>query len=463
MLYGGYLLEAIAIDRALYADGANFFVALLADSQGWPLADDGKHIRLMANMVNQLPAALALQSGITDIPLLRSLFGAGLFLMPPFVYLLCLWLAQRATDYRLTLPALAGMVSCAMPSEMFILNQALLALPLCWLLLHYLLLDLRLQWRDYLLMTFTTLLLFRSHESMALWGGGLAGAAVLAGWQRGWPSHRVMIAIVGLAQAAFVFYWQASHPVAAQTDAFLQLLKLADPAELWQGNTRLSVLFVGLLLAAGLWQFNSAKGGWPARTAVLLFSILAIFLLHSSLALWRQPELADPSREYSYRFLITFGGSLWLVMGVLWQLYGPRPQTMLLRKLWLALFIGLAAASIWQLANNRYWQQFSEAVQTVQTTSDSPLLYPQQVATRLAATGQSAAYRYRWNWAWPVLGMSIQADGRVQKLFRPETHTEAFDPPRRIPFIPMHGGDLPGPRLGLFNLDSWQTNAGSMQ
>ena len=90
-VYTTYLFQAIYVERALYADGANFFVELLSKERLWPIADDSKHIRLFVNVLNQMPMVLALKLGVTSLRCLRILFGAGLFLV-------CLLYTSDAAD-----------------------------------------------------------------------------------------------------------------------------------------------------------------------------------------------------------------------------------------------------------------------------------------------------------------------------------------------------------------------------
>lgn len=80
VVYLVYVTEAVMNGRSLYADGSFFFIqTLLNRDQVWPAFDDIKHIRLFANLVNQLPMAVGLKAGIVDLKVLRLLFGLPLF------------------------------------------------------------------------------------------------------------------------------------------------------------------------------------------------------------------------------------------------------------------------------------------------------------------------------------------------------------------------------------------------
>ena len=64
--------------RALYADGANFFVGIL-ENRGFGLIDIH---RLFANLFVQFPVVLAIRAGVTDMGFLRTLFSASVLLAP---------------------------------------------------------------------------------------------------------------------------------------------------------------------------------------------------------------------------------------------------------------------------------------------------------------------------------------------------------------------------------------------
>jgi hypothetical protein len=210
-LYGAYIVTALVTERALFADGANFFVGMLRRSFDWPFNDDGKHIRLLVNGLNQFPLALALKMRLTSLPALKLLFGAGLFFTPILAYVFCFILSRRASDFRPFLLALFSYVTCCLPSEIFILNQALTAVALSWVVLHYILLDLKLGRGDIVLLVVIAAILFRAHEGMIFWGTVIAfaaGAKISLWYREKKPFSWTILALgtLGLAQVAFALY-----------------------------------------------------------------------------------------------------------------------------------------------------------------------------------------------------------------------------------------------------------------
>lgn len=449
LFYGAHLGQAIHVERALYADGANFFVDLLNKQSVWPIADDPKHIRLFVNFINQLPVAFALELGVEDLRLLRILFGAGLFLAPVFIYAYCFILSRRVADYRVFFFAMVSMVTCAMPSEIFILNQSFTALALAWVLVHYILLGLNLRRFDWFIIVLVSIILFRAHESLMVWGGIFVFSAAAVIWVR--DSRRITnanlhvytIGLLGLAQLAFVIYWQATHPVGQQTSAFLKLIGLVKPSELWVGSTRISLLLAVLLLAVFasdlLRRYRSDIGGASKEVFIFLFVSIGCFLVATGAMSLFQFDLTSPYREYSYRFLITFGSAGWMSLSIVAVLGGWDLKVQARRLCVIALSLGMVSASMWQISNNIQWSIFKNAaIQELNSQTDT-LIDPVRVKDRLALYEQEIVYKYRWDWTWPVFGMSLQNDGRVERLFRPEGYDEYFKPPAMVPFVRFDG------------------------
>ncbi|WP_130888487.1 hypothetical protein [Pseudomonas sp. Sample_21] len=470
--YAVYLGHAILSDRVLYADGSNFFVQLLSQNKAWPIADDPKHIRLFANIVNQLPVAIAIKLGMESVSGLRFLFGAGAFLGTALVYFFCFFLSRRANDSRVFFFALASLITCAIPSDIFILNQSFISLAFAWVLIHYLLLKINIRWFDWLVIAVVSLILFRGHENLVLWGCVIFVGALAAVWFSGARGdfrkspHLYVIGAVGVAQSLFVLYWQFTHPVGQETNAFLELVKFAMPQEMWVGNTRVSLLATVLLVVAVLY-------GWFARSigkggALLFVLVFLIFLslsgvaLHAGVLAIQDFNLTDPRREFNYRFLMTIGSPGWMLASILFVCAKIDVDVRGAYFAIIALSVGLISASLWQVSNTLQWLEFKNAALHELNEAPGPILQPDSVRERLSSEQREYAYKYRWVWTWPVFGMSLQNDGRVVKMFRPEGFDDYFKPPKKIPFVPLSGGEYGSEGQGLYSFDGFQA-AGKKQ
>ncbi|WP_312838131.1 hypothetical protein [Pantoea piersonii] len=468
IIYAAYLIQAIHAGRALYADGANFFVELLSKKSSWPVADDSKHIRLFANILNQFPVVFAIKSGVTNLQTLKIFFGAGLFLTPLCFYLYCFYLSRRANDYRVFYFSIVSLVTCAIPSDMFILNQAFTSLAISWILIHYLLLNLKVKWFDWAIFSAISLFLFRSHESLIVWGGVffVGALCVIFFRERGVVNNKNLLiytaGVLGILQSLFVIFWQYSHPVGEQTSAFLQLISLLKPAEIWVGNTRISLLITIalLLLFAVQLSFNRMPSGWKKLRAFALIGLFLMlgWMLVTGISSLNDFSLTDPVREYDYRFLMTFGSSGWMLLAIAFVLLNKSLNHKVKSLSIIIVCMGVISASLWQISNNLQWSIFVNATSQILKNSSESEIEPLEVRKLLATAGNEDVYKYRWGWAWPVFGMSLQKGWEVEKIYKPEGYDMYFNPPKRIPFIPMSGGEIGSEGTGLFHFDRFATS-----
>lgn len=448
-LYLLHLLLAVCVDRALYSDGSFFFVENVS-SLGYPLKDDEKHIRLLVNVLNQAPLSLGLLLGVKDLGFLRALFGFGLFFVPALLYFWCFLVSRKARDYSVFACALLSLVVFAMPSEMFALNQAFTALAICWVLVHYAILPIRPSQFELCLIALLGVVLFRAHESMLLWGVGLCFSS-FAGLRRGNRFrlsldnfHRYYIGIVGIFSSFFVLWWQFSHPVSQQTSDYLSLLGLLAPQEIWAGNTRISmVLLLGFALvgAEKLLSGRFSSVGVFFRFAAV---VICFYVVLFSFSVFRSPDIANPFREYEYRFLMTFGAAVVLCFAPCSRLNGGWGRHLVVTML---LFSGLLAATIWQISNDDNWRAFKQASIRGLAYAETVVVSPDRVRLALESVGQGFLYKYRWSWTWPAYGLSLHDSREVLRIYSPEGFGDYFSLPKadgdgvRIPFaqLPQRG------------------------
>lgn len=464
-VYGGHLCYAMLSDRALFSDGANFFANLIASSARWPVSDDAKHIRLLVNALNQWPVSAARALGVQHLAGLRLLFGAGLFLQPVILYLYCLSLSRRANDHRVFALAIVCLVASAMPSELFAVNQGFTALALAWVVLHYVLLDLRLTVRDGVVLAVVSVLLFRAHEGMVMWGGvtALAAAARLLVLRdqrtHGHRLHLIVLGLLGVAQSAFVLYWQVTHAVQQQTLTFLQLAGLLLPTSMWMSNARvalLALLCVGLLLGSAVVERRRgggrAIGGERVLTAVVAIAVLTMFA-SAAVALVDASAL-DPQREFGYRVLIPFGGAACMMLAAAVVVSDLRLAEWRARLLTLTLAGALIASSIRQAGTTARWRVYQAAAVEALRTAPGPLVSSRTVEAALARANASDAWRFTNPWCWSAFGLSLQADPVVTAIFVPDAEREFFVLPRvatdsvRVPFVTF-------PARGLLRFEQW--------
>lgn len=439
-LYLFHLILAVLGSRGFYADGSNFFLGMLSSEYQWAFWDDPKHIRLGVNLLNQLPASLLIAMGVDTLSYLRFAFNFGLFFTPVLIYFLCALMSYRAKDWHVFVCAQISLVAFAMPSEMFVLNQAFTAAALCWLLLHYAILNISLRRLDYVVIILIIAVLFRSHESMLLWGAALVFASLVGiarkdVWKVGRDNlHQYLIACGGLLHAMFVGWWQFSHPVGQQTESYLQLVKYAMPVEMWQGNTRITLLLVVILtLLACIYIVRSRqivkKSNlllWGER----LIALCAVYVITYGFMLFMEPSLANPTREFQYRFLITFGTTGMMLFAACLRPISLDELFSKYKYATLTVSFCFIGAIVWQMANSVHWSTFQRVASHTLGSAEKIVISPESVQLRLESAGLAYLYRYRWSWTWPVFGLSLHNSKNVLRVYRPEDFDEYFKLPK---------------------------------
>lgn len=471
-LYVAHLATAIFAERVLAVDGANFLLNLLRQEHLWPLMDDGKHMRLVANVLNQFPVALAIKTGVEDLRVLKLLFGAGNFLMPVALSLVCLTLCHRARDHRLMVFLLASLITATLPSEQFKVNPAFTAAALCWVPLAYATLRLKVTPADQAFLVVVLIALFRSHEGVAVWGPILAVAAIWRLFQceqrrptrETWHLHA--IAAAGLALPFFVVFWQLTHPVAERTEYFFSHWPALLPEEMWRstGASRISLVATIALaatfvaLAVPPLRRRLQRGftwGNPVYLALFATALTSAALaLHVGLRFIDQPWYVGTYMEYEYRILIPFGTGLWMGLAVLTTrldfTFAPIGRTV-----GFVLATALAAASLWQLGNTKLWHHAQREVGHVIDHSEKTLIPLWDVTKRFDAIGAPwLAEPHRSGWHWGGYSIAVQNKRHIERFvsyldmqFRTEPHP-ASPWPLRVSWVTFN-------RDGYFNFDAF--------
>jgi hypothetical protein len=451
--YAGYLIQSVLVERVLYADGANFFVGLLSKEYAWPYFEDPKHLRLLVNVLNQLPVSIAIELGETSLRVLKLLFGAGAFFTPLALYGYALFLSKRANDFRVFFFATASLATSVIQSDIFILNQAITALAISWVIMHYLLLDLRVNVLDWAVIVTLSIIFLRSHESIIIWGGvffiGAITIWILNEQELRYPRKSLVgfIGLVGVSGIIFAVFWLVRHPIIEQTYSYLSLFSLLSPGAIWQSNARIGLLVLVALFCLALLQGLGVSRAHQIYRTLNFFLLtviglsLLLIVLTGMLAL-ANPELTNPSREYGYRFLVSFGSAFWMVLSVLVASKKITFPTSIAGLAKIIVSVGIISASLWQMSNNTQWAIFTSSTSAVLSNSSQVQLEPIEVRTHLNGLGAADAYKYRWPWAWPVLGVSLQETGTIDRIIAPESDEEYVQPPNLLPFVVFDGRGL---------------------
>lgn len=423
LLYGVHLVAAVWTERALWLDGAYYFTRLL-ETQGFVLGDSS---RAGADVLVEIPVVAALRAGITNLPLLKVLFGLPPFLLTPVCLVLCVWIAGPRPEL-VTWP-LATIAAGLLNTELLVIHESRAAVALFWPALFALVDPLR-RTSTLIVGLLVSLPLIASYESAIALGPILILTAFRRmGQDPSIPNRRLLWAIVTCAVfATFV--------------AAASILRPTHPANLtsFQGSWRVILEPESVSLQLSLFVVGAAAlGALLPRAAAPWFTLIASV----AIALGVLQALSDPmgiavTAQYRARIVnvvLPVVAAAPVVMG------GLRVETMtMMRRVFGLLF---AAQIVFQLQLTSQWHAFRNLAR--ERTSCVSGLVPVDVA--LASGLQELRISPQWmhGWQHPTVSLLDRA-GPVRGLIgraRGYTEWQPYDPldPLALPDLARYGVD----------------------
>lgn len=423
-LFAGYVAYATLASRAFYADGSAFYLSIITTPDALNYFDDVKHIRLLVNIVNQLPVMLLSKWDGAPAWLLRVAFNVPLFAGNAALLGILLISARRHRAYLVWTYALISYVTTVIPSDIFPINQARLAQTIYWCLIFFATVPGPMTRGEKFFVCLLVVISFRSHEAIIIFGPLLSIAAILGMRQsrhdRPW---RLALVASGAALLLFGLYWQLSHPVGRETSGFVNNFKYWGIKEWWRSN-----LFLGwsglvtLLLSALLSRAHHQK---LRRAPVYLAFLYGFICILNGLQPCITKSALMPQSEFSFRVIIPFFGA-GLVCAALLDLQ-MRLSAALNRQVIIGILASaLLGQSLWQLANTYRWSQFYSVTRSVVTTSPPALVSSDDVQHAMQPRLARYLMSYQWGWTWPAFSMAVLDTPEVRTLIKPNDHLELF-------------------------------------
>ncbi|RYZ91955.1 MAG: hypothetical protein EOP06_05695 [Proteobacteria bacterium] len=446
LAFAMYTVSSIVYSKALYADGAFFFIdaatKIFENRAKW-WSDDYTHMRLLVNILCQLPLRVAIGLGVTDLAWLRVIFCAPLFL----TYSICLiWIfliSRRATDFTYFVLAVGVYVLFVMPSDIFAVNPARVSMGFYWVLFTYLMVPVSLNKIDIVILSLLSLIIFRSHEGVIICGPIIFLGSCLS-WVKSHPDRgaKLLFGIIALSAGFSGVLWQLTHVVSAATSSYLGLIMNLTPRDF----TRTMFGFVWLplfLIFRYCICFSSQKIYFRQTSRVfwlLLFGLIAFGVLPFFL-----PKFVQPSKEFTLRFLITSGGPL-VMLAALWLSIRGEINRINLRALILILAFTLLGEVLWQTASLHNWNRVVASTRLALQRSSAPVISHDDVFESFNSADQFMLRRYGWAWAWPVFGLAFGSGRSVSTLIKPHDEMKFFLIPKEgeivahIPYLKLREG-----------------------
>jgi hypothetical protein len=403
-IYFIYIFTAIASSRFLYADGADFYVSIINNLNNfWPYFDDSQHIRLFVNLINQLPISLALICGIRRMDILRILFGAPLFINNLIGMVLCTWICYRAKKLWLAIFPISSYVLFGIISEIFIVNQAFLALWLYYIAFLYLVLEMKWKIYDWILLLGVLVTSYRSHEGILVYGPLIIVYFIIS-LKKIINENRfkILIVVSTIFEIVYAAWWQVVHPVKEATDNYLNLLKiLLNPKILITSNILFSIIGGILLLVVLIfgYKFKNLKSQAAYYKSLLLFGIISIIFGFFHI----RGIAANPFNEYNYRVFATFGGAFFMILCIAIDKLKLESRVNI-KLCFITIVLLLLIQSIWQIGNNYQWNILKNTVKQQVINNDKAIINPNEINLTNNALPSN---KYQWSWTGPVFSIAL--------------------------------------------------------
>ena len=423
LLYAIHAALALWTERVLWLDGAYYFTRLL-ETHGFVFGDAS---RAGADALVEIPTLIALHAGVTNLALLKFLFGLPAFALLPLSLILCLWMAGPRLN--LVVYPLATFAAGLMNTELLVIHESRAAVALFWPVLFGII-DPRKRTSTLFVSVALSLPFIASYESAIGLGPILIAAAFLR--MRSEPSQgRRELLWAGITSAVLATLVAAQSILRPTHPANLTSFQSSWRVVLEPGSVsvQLSLFIVAVLIVAAL---------APRSTGPWIPMIAAVPIVLGVLQALADPAHAAVTAQYRARIvnvILPILAAAPVLMG------GLRPETETAARRALGLLF--AAQIVFQLQLTWQWHAFREVSR--ERLACVRGLVPVDLALHSGLERLRVSPEWMHGWQHPTLGLLDHA-GSVRALLgraRGYTEWQPFDPldPNALPRLSRYGVD----------------------
>jgi hypothetical protein len=398
------LVFAVLAARSLYDDGSYYFLRAL-QAGGFK---EMVYSRDYADYLYQLPLALALKLGITNLAKLQIAFGIGCFMSWPLAMGMCLRLAPRHF-WLVVLACGAGYLNAAFSA----VAEHIVAHAFFWPVCFAILFARPLKPAAAAMMLVSAAILVRSYESMLFLGPPLAWLAfrrAAGGGEKSWTRVAFLVAAIMLLASAPVALDGILHPghgsnVHSFDTGFFSVLASPGWTICW------TIFWVLLMLA-----------GWPAKVRAWIAHPAGVMVLGAIILLWGawpllMPAHLDVYKQYEARFL-----DLCVPMALLGValILAHRPAWLESQRSYLVNMSAglLLAQSLWHVAATEQWRTYLDVWRNLMAEHTGIIKLTDTPYGKSPAVGRQAT---RFVWEMDALNMCVEIGPlHVKSLILPD-------------------------------------------
>ena len=427
------LMTATYAGRALWADGAHFFLQVL-DQQTfhvvWPT-------RVFANGAVELLLVGAVRCGVTNLRVLQLFFGLGCFTIWPISMAICYRLAPR--HYWLVLIACgAGYCNAAFMA----IGEHIIAHASFWPAFFAAVFVRPLTPFAGSILIASVLVMVGSYESVIFFGPIVGVVCFLRAARRqetGWARTVLFFAgAVSFLGAGFSCY-AMRYFAAINSDGFR--------AGVWKAviHPSWTLGWTCVWLAAlAIGSLGRKFPGYVESQSAVARGLVGLAIAFWGLRPLTAPGTVNPGAQYDERFLNLV---VPLGLALIGLVAAKDPEWLASRRRYVVRMAALLllAQSVWHLSATWQWQGYTNTLRGVLSAARGPVLEDRTLLALPAVQGQSL--RFGWFWTSPALSVCVAPNGRVESLIVTPLGLrwprESFHPfrPETFPNLSRYGVD----------------------
>ncbi len=432
IIYVTYIIYTIYVERVFYSDGAaHFLSAIVSDTI---LSGAGGLARKFSAYLTMFPFRIALYY-TDDMRILAIIFGSCHFFMPIIMLAYCVSLCYRAKSFNPLIFVCATLVF-SIPCQMYAVNFAISAEMAAWIIILYIILQLKKNIFDYIIITLYCIYGFNAHEAYIFFGPTIAIISIYYALKKKTEEKGLLffIAVISLSHSLYTTYFCFAHLNSSSYGANDYLIGMIFALKnIYQ--PRVLCFVVNIIFFFAFLFFNNKH--------ILFISLICVMLSNGYLSIYTMihPDSVFPV-VHGLRTMFCLFVPLFSLS---YLYYGMKhARNLIIFKTirnYFIMFICICSVSfsIIEFTNSYEYKIYRDVCKSVLTNST----YADYKDIAKHATNKEYLLWYNNDWTLPHFGLILMKTRYVTHMFVPEL------------VMPWQSFDIPKSITAIDNLDSY--------